>query len=452
MPPQLALLICIIVILYLFWVDRKKTEGVSGAIWIPLIWMFLGASRYVSQWLKLDTPSFSADPSLEGSPVNRAVFTVLIIVGLLVLSQRKISWKSLFTKNPWIWLFFLFGAVSFLWSDYPFVSFKRWIKDLGNVVMILVVLTEERPYLAIGVILRRLAFLLLPLSVLFIKYYPELGRAYHMGRPMYTGVGFQKNALGQICLLSGIYFSWNLLLGRRGESESGHRLHYSVYFLTLPMIAWLLYMANSATSLACTIAGIGIFVAGRHPAIVSKPRRILYIGIACAALFAIMEYAFGVKDYIILMLGRDPDLTGRTQIWEGYLSLVRNPIVGYGYESFYESARLHDIIESELSGHYGYLSVHNGYLEMYLNLGITGVLFVLGWILSGLKKVWRQLETDYPTAMLRLGFIAVVTLYNWTEATFAGVSNMWFLLLFAAMSVPSKEEVAHNRREEDSVT
>jgi O-antigen ligase len=445
MPPQLALLICILVILYLFWVDRKKNEGVSNAVWIPFIWMFLAGSRYVSQWLNLRVPTDTIDIYLEGDPVNRAVFSILIAAGFTVLLRRRPNWVEVFTKNTWIWLFFLFGAVSFFWSDFPFVSFRRWIKALGTVIMILVVLTEERPYLAIGVILRRLAFLLLPLSVLFIKYYPELGRAYHMGKPMYTGVGFQKNALGQICLLSAIYFSWNLLLGRRGESGSGHRLHYSVYLLTLPMIAWLLYMANSATSLVCTIACIGIFVVGGQPAIVSKPQRILHIGIACAALFAIMEYAFGVKDLIILMLGRDPDLTGRTQIWENYLSLVRNPIVGYGYESFYESARVQDIIESELSGHSSYLSMHNGYLEMYLNLGITGVLFVLGWILSGLKKVQRQLETNYPAAMLRLGFIVVVFLYNWTEATFAGVSNMWFLLLFAAMSVPSKEEVAHNR-------
>jgi exopolysaccharide production protein ExoQ len=445
MPPQLALLICIIIILYLFWVDRKKVEGVSRAIWIPIIWMFLDASRYVSQWLGLGTPNVSADALLEGSPVDRAVFTGLIIAGLLVLRQRKISWTSLFTKNPWIWLYFVFGALSFIWSDYPFVSFKRWIKGLGNVVMILVVLTEERPYLAIGVILRRLAFLLLPLSVLFIKYYPELGRAYHMGRPMYTGVGFQKNALGQICLLSGVYFSWNLLLGRRVESEPGHRLHYSVYFLILPMITWLLYMANSATSLACTIVAIGIFVVGRQPAIENKPQRILYLGIGCAALFAIMEYAFGVKDSIIFMLGRNPDLTGRHQIWENYLALVRNPIVGYGYESFYLSVQLQDVTEQ-------IRSTHNGYLEMYLNLGIIGVLFVLGWILSGLRKVHRQLGTDYPAAMLRLGFIAVVTLYSWTEATFAGVSNMWSLLLFAAMSIPGKEEVAHSLRKEFSVT
>ena len=44
--------------------------------------------------------------------------------------------------------------------------------------MVLVILTEKRPYEAVGVILRRLAFLLLPLSVLFIRYYPDLGREY----------------------------------------------------------------------------------------------------------------------------------------------------------------------------------------------------------------------------------------------------------------------------------
>ena len=432
MPPQLALLICIFVILYLFWMDRKKTEGVSSAIWIPFIWMFLSASRTVSQWLNLGTPSFSADAMLEGSPVDRAVFTALIIAGLLILSRRRINWVSLFTKNPWIWLYFVFGAISFLWADYPFVAFKRWIKALGNVTMVLVVLTEERPYLAIGVILRRLAFLLLPLSVLFIKYYPQLGRAYHMGRPMYTGVGFQKNALGAICLLSSIYFSWNLLLGRKGENASGHRLHYSIYLIILPMIAWLLHMANSATSLACTIAAIGIFAVGCQPAMVNNPRRILHLGIVCVALFGVMEYAFGIKDFIIVMLGRNPDFTGRQEIWNNYLSLVRNPIFGYGYESFYMSVQLQDMAEHIPSS-------HNGYLEMYLNLGIVGVMFVFGWILSGLIKFQRQLKIDYRAAILSLGFITVVTLYNWTESSFAGVSIMWSLLLFAVMSIPGQK-------------
>jgi exopolysaccharide production protein ExoQ len=439
MSPRLALLICICLILYLFWMDRKKTEGVSNGVWIPFIWMFLAGSRYVSLWLNLRTPDLYSDQILEGSPVDRAVFTLLIIIAILILRQRRVNWNALFTQNVWIWLYFVFGAVSFLWSDYPYISFKRWVKALGTVTMVVVVLTEERPYAAIGVILRRLAFLLLPLSVLFIKYYPELGRAYHMGRPMYTGVAFQKNSLGQICLLCGIYFLWNMLFNRSDVTASEKQLRYSIYFIMLPMIAWLFYMANSATSLACMISAICIFALARLPLMVNNPGRLLYFGIACLVFFALMELSFNVKDTIIIILGREPDLTGRTAMWSNFLSMVKHPIVGYGYESFWLSGRLQNNIDS-------ITSVHNGYIEMYLNMGLFGLFFVVAWILSGLIKIMRYLEIDYPTAILRLSFIVVVSLYNWTEATLSGVSNMWMLLLFGVMETPGEKGPEPNVR------
>jgi O-antigen ligase len=443
MPPQLALLICISLILYLFWMDRKNNEGISHAIWIPFIWLFLSCSRYVSQWLNLGTPNISAGAITDGSPLDRAVFILLIIAGVLILRQRRINWNALFTQDAWIWLYFVFGAVSFLWSDYPFVSFKRWIKASGTVIMVLVVSTEERPYLAIGVILKRLAFLLLPLSVLFIKFYPDLGRAYHMGKPMFTGVAGGKNGLGKICLLAGIYFSWNLLLSRSKMNVPGQRLHYSIYLIILPMIAWLFYMANSATSLACMIVAICLFAVCRQPAIVSKPQRILPFGIACVALFGIMEFAFDVKDIIISMLGRRPDLTTRVPMWEDLLSLVKNPLLGVGYESFWLGDR-----RQYMADHWNIVcQAHNGYLEMYLNMGLIGLLFVLGWIVSGLKKVQRYLYIDYPAAMLRLCFIIVITLFNYTEATFFSVSSMWMLLFLAVMSVPERQEHERNGRQ-----
>ena len=428
MPRQLALLVCISLILYLFWMDRKKNEGVSNAIWIPFIWMFIAGSRFVSQWLNLRAPT-SADVYLEGNPVDRAVFILLIIAGTMILQRRRINWNSWFAKNKWIWLYFGFGAISFLYCDYPFVALKRWVKTLGNVIMILVILTEERPYVAFGVILKRLAFVLLPLSVLFIKYYPELGRAYHMGKPTYTGVGLQKNQLGQICLVSAIYFAYNLLFSRKEMNVSEQRLHYSVYLIMLPMMAWLFYKANSATSLVCTIAAMCILAVGRLPAMVRKPRRIMTFGIVFLAMFGILELAFEVKDTIIYMLGRRPDLTERLPMWENLLTMAGDPIFGYGFESFWLSARLRGMVDSRGS-------THNGYLEMYLNLGIIGLFFILGWLVSGLRKVQRYLEIDYPAAMLRLALIVVVSLYSWAESTFAGVNNLFILLLFAIMTKP----------------
>lgn len=436
MPPIIAALICILLILYLFWMDREKNEGVSRAIWIPFIWMVIAGSRFVSRWLDLGPP-MSADAFLDGSPVDRAVFSILMLGGIIILARRRLNWSELFRKNAWIWLFFVFGAISILWSDYPFVTFKRWFKALGNVIMVLIILTEGRPYAALGVILRRFSFLLLPLSVLFIKYFPDLGRAYtHEGQPMFMGVAGQKNGLGAICLLSGIYFSWNLLLSRSAAYTSGRRLHYFVYLIILPMIAWLLYMANSVTSLVCLIVTLCIFVVGRQQAMVSKPQRILYLGIACVVLYGITAFAFDVRDTVIAMLGRQPNLTNRVPIWEDLLTMVKNPLVGFGYESFWLGPRQQIVIEKwGLSD-----NAHNGYLQMYLDLGYIGLFFVVAWILSGLRNVARKLIIDYPVAVLRFCFIVVVCLYNYTEATFNGVSNIWIILLLGIMDGVSRQE------------
>jgi exopolysaccharide production protein ExoQ len=435
MPTVIATLICIFFIIFLFLMDRKKTEGVSCAIWIPFIWMFLAGSRYVSQWLNLGTPDINMDAILDGSPFDRSIFTTLVIAGIMILWQRRINWKEVFTQNAWILLFLMFGAISICWSDYPFVSFKRWIKAIGSVVMVLVILTEESPYTAIGVILRRLAFLLLPLSILFIKYYPDLGRAYFMGMPLYTGVSLQKNGLGQICLLTGIYFSWDLLFNRNERIEPRLQLHYSVYLLILPMIVWLFFMANSATSLACMVLAAFFFVIGRLHVVARAPHRILYLGIACIVLFGALELSFDVKKTLISMLDRRPDLTDRVPMWEGLLDMAKNPLVGYGWESFWLGERGQKTIER-----WGLSNAHNGYLEMYLNLGLIGLFFLLCLIFFGIRKVSHYLNIDYQSAILRLCFIMTAVVYNWTEATFVGVNNMWMLLLLGIISIPTKHK------------
>ncbi len=437
MPPQLAALICILFILYLFWVDRKRSEDVSSALWIPLIWMLLAGSRYVSQWLNLGSPVGSPDAYLEGDPVNRNVFLLLMVAGVIVLGRRKLAWGRLLAHNGWIWLYFLFGGVSILWSDYPDVSFRRLIKALGIVIMALVVLSEKRPYEAVGVVLRRLAFLLVPLSILFIKYYPDLGRTYNPWtyEPMFIGVAQHKNGLGQICLLAGIYFCWTLLWGRDERLRLGRGLSITLNVVFLSMIVWLLHMANSATSLACLVLVAGMLLASRLPPVARAPRRIMVLGIVVIFLFGVLEVTLGVSDSVVTLLGRDPTLTTRVPMWEGLRAMAANPLVGVGYESFWLGDRL-DVLQDKYGGIH---QSHNGYLDLYLNLGLVGLSLIVGSMLSGLIKVWNHLSTDYPAAILRLCLIVTVAVYNYTEATFYGVNNMWLLLFLGIVDISGQE-------------
>jgi O-antigen ligase len=396
--------------------------------------MFLAGTRYVSHWLNLGGGIDVLDVYKEGSPIDRAVFTALIIAGGVVLYRRKLDWDQVLVRNKWICLFFLYCAMSIAWSDDPFVSLKRWIKFLGTPIMVLVVLTEERPFEAVGTLLRRFAFLVIPLSVLFIRYYPDLGRAYHMGMPMFTGVATHKNELGQACLISSIYFSWSLIFKWHEEIEKGGNIRVAVSLLFLVLLAWLFYMADSATSVMCWLVVLCFFVAGRIPALASEPRKLVLYGASVIALLGVLEYTIGISDAIISGLGRRKDLTTRVPMWDMLLSGDTNPLIGVGYENFWSGERLEYIWRKFP----GIIQAHNGYLDLYLNIGMIGLLLFFASIISGFVNTIKLLDHDYAISVLRIAFIIAVVLTNWTEATIKPVAIMFVILLFGIMDVSSQ--------------
>lgn len=131
--------------LWLFVRDRKFRPMSSGALWVPLLWLAIIGSRPVSVWLGASLPIETAGDYAEGSPLDAAVYFLLMLAGLAVLWIRRVNWGGIFTSNYCLVAFFFYCGISVFWSDYSFISLKRWIKDIGNVVMVLIMLTEKDP-------------------------------------------------------------------------------------------------------------------------------------------------------------------------------------------------------------------------------------------------------------------------------------------------------------------
>jgi O-antigen ligase len=331
-----------------------------------------------------------------------------------------------------VWLFFVYGGRSVLWSVYPFVSFKRWVKALGNVVMALIILTDRSWSSAVGLVLRRLTLVALPLSILFVRYYPELGRTYHMNLPMFTGIGTQKNSLGQLCVLGGVYSCWSLLYRRAQWIRIGGPLRIPIDLLVLAMVVWLMTIADSATSIVALMAAACLLVASRVRFIAQPPRRILNLGLACILVLVGLEQIVDLSTMAISALDRDPSLTTRVPMWEDLLGSAQNSFFGAGYEGYWNT----DIGRMMAARWGSVIQAHNGYLEIYLNLGLVGLVILIGGMVAGVSKVARQLSSDRAAAVLRLAFLVAAISYNWTEATFRGASNMWLLLLLAIIDPP----------------
>src|SRR3989337_2901378 len=185
MNPQIATLGCALGIMVLFAIDRDQKARTSRALWIPVLWLLISGSRNVSEWLQLGTPIDSGNQYLEGSPADRYVLTALLACGTIVLVRRRRQVGAILSANMPILVFFSYCGASILWSDYPYVGLKRWTRSLGDVVMVLVILTDHNRLAALKRVLTRVAFLLLPISILFIRYYPDLGRAYGADGSLY---------------------------------------------------------------------------------------------------------------------------------------------------------------------------------------------------------------------------------------------------------------------------
>jgi O-antigen ligase len=442
MSPRLATVVFVAGILGLFYLDRDRLARTSRALWIPAIWIFIGASRMLSQWLNLGEPLDTPDAYLEGSPLDRAVLSGLLIVGIVILIRRwERTWGILRSNLPLI-LFLLYCGMSAAWSDYPFVAFKRWTKTLGNVTMVLLILSDANPIAAMKRVFARTGFFLIPLSVLFIKYYPQLGRGYSRWtwQPFYTGVTTEKNALGAICLVFGLASAWRFIDAFRRNEGSTRRGQLIAHGTVIVMAMWLFTMADSSTSLACFILGTAIMLLMRA----IGTRRALTVHLIVGTVVAIGLFAFFFLDAyasIVEALGRDATLTGRTELWEELLQMGTRPWLGTGFETFWLGERAEYFWEKY---YFHPNQAHNGYIETYLNLGWIGVGLLGVLMATGYRNVTRAFRTDVGSASLRLAYFTVAALYSVTEAAFKVMHPVWIVFLIAVTALP---EIADAREE-----
>lgn len=366
-------------IIWLFRLEKKERPSVSSAIWIVLIWVFIHSTRTTSAWLGLQG-SQSRD---EGSPVDAAIELVLLLLATVVLLRRNINWSRVITGNIWVFVFYVFWFASITWSDYPFITFKRVFKDFGNVIMVLIVLTESNSWESFKAVLVRTAYLCIPLSIVLIRYYPEWGRAtigYHLDVTFYNGVASHKNVLGIVVLASTLGLLWDLLDLSGRNRNSVPRFSYFSRILILCMCWYLFVIIDSASSLVATVLGVAATLTFRSPAFKRRPVRMEIVSVIAIGGALILDLLFNLKETIIVgVLGRDMTLTSRTDMWQILDNYVENPILGAGFNTFWSGERLL-LLPEHLQGN---VQAHNGYLELYLNGGIVGVGLLAVLILTG---------------------------------------------------------------------
>lgn len=433
-----AFLLCTAFVLFLLGLEKRASRGVSLAVWIPTIWMMIGASRPLVTWFtstqQLGQVTYANNES--GSSLDRWTLIGLAAIGIVLLARRRFDWLGAMRRHVWLLVLLTYMFLSTLWSDITLVALVRWAREWIAIVMALLLMSEVNPREALASLFRRSAYILIPFSLVLIKYYPALGRRYgrYSGTEMWTGVTGQKNELGRLCMISVLFLLMALYRRWGGRPLLGGRYQAWADVSIVLLGLYLLIGSRSATSLATLIVGVATFLALRW-------FQKLRFSVPQAGLLALVLFLLGYGVSVPFMggsnvaftsvLGRDESLTGRTEIWADVMpARSQQPLLGYGFGSFWTDARrqLYEIP-----------TAHNGYLDILLELGEVGLAFYTAWLLSCARKLHRAIAQDYDWASFAICMLLVALVYNATESALNSLSDyMTAVVVLAVFVVPHK--------------
>ncbi|HTV04330.1 MAG TPA: O-antigen ligase [Acidobacteriaceae bacterium] len=368
-------------------------------------------------------------PEASGLPTTRLMFyggiaSQLLIYGAIayMLLRHAGRLAQHLRAMQWTLPFALLAIASTLWSQFPSYTVRRSLPFALTGVFGLY-LSMRYPVRRQLAILRITLLALAIASVIFAVAFPQRGLDYSSGHHSdWQGVFTQKNACGEMMVLATavLLADWK---------PTWQRLASAALFLVV------LYMSGSRSAWLLEAAVILLRVALSAAKRVDAPTRIISVLVLLFGLPATALAAFDWRAPLLAWLGRDATLSGRTLIWQQVWIFIRHrPWLGWGYEAFWRGMRGQAFRVDAALG-FVVFHAHNGFLEIWLNLGLIGLaLFALSY-----ARAWRRL---WPT--LRAGrvehvlwpviVLSLVLLYNLDENALLTYNGIFWVLYVTAVA------------------
>lgn len=365
-----------------------------------------------------------------GNPIAQLIWTTLYGLTALCLIPHLPRAAYLWSRNKTLLLLAIFVMLSVIWSIWPEGSARRAFTCVGSFLIATFLATRFTPAMLIKMAAQAMGILAL-ISLALVLMAPDLGimSGVHEGR--WRGVFSHKNILGRHMTFS-IFMS---VLALR-QSVGKERALY-LFFIALSVLLLAFSQSTTAAMTLLIVGGAWLMVrfwsSLRHRAPYLAP------GFAVIGLALVGALAFWLPLLIeetLISLGKTPDLTGRTLIWQGVIAAISDrPLLGYGYDVFWDGGL--DLAHSYV----GYLlswdapHAHNGILELTLNTGLVGLgLFLINFI-SVLRRVLAEALSPASKASDLFTVVLLLTLVlNVSEVTLLQQNNIfWVFYVVTAM-------------------
>jgi exopolysaccharide production protein ExoQ len=294
------------------------------------------------------------------------------------------------TWNVIPWLIVLLGALSVIWSEQPMQSLRSAAQIGISVLAALMFAQGLRARSFIVIVL--FAFIAANVVFLFV--------------PSVFG---SKNMVAQSLALVVLSGFW-VMLDR--QQPALVRVLALLAFLGAPP------MLVSANSEGALLSGVLALVCSLVPFLLRRLHSGTRTFLVCGGAFvASVTVAFSLLllddlfDMLLLSIGKDVSLTGRTVLWSHAVGVIADHPLGVGLQAYWTESNIQAVRFWEafyINNHYGF-HFHDLWLETGVELGLIGIVIAAATTLVVFFSVWRWvLQYPGPESCFFAGFVTFI--------------------------------------------
>jgi exopolysaccharide production protein ExoQ len=412
--------------------DRPNFLSLTNT-WILCVILLVFASLYgfsfergsMNTFVGADVAGSAAGDQNQATTIKAQNIAVYILSAACILPFIKPVWKRI-RENGLIFSVVIWAILSIAWSDMPSTSAVNSLRMFINLALVVYLFERyssndiEKLFMLVGCVAAAGSIFLV---FVFPQYGLQSRGVYALGA--WEGIFGQKNLCGLemlILLLPAFFVKLN------GTSARILRGGY------IAIVLGIIVMTRSAGAWVVTglcLAFVGLLkLTSRMP---RKDAAIIALATACGA-FVLGLAALANYDAIMYALGKDPTMTGRTVLWAGLVHVaMRHPLLGYGYMAFWQGLNGPSrfvALELNWSGLGG---SESGILELWLELGIVGLLLYLAVFAVAVKNAFYCIGRGAsPAALWYTSILFYVVATNIEGGLLLAPSNLACILPFVA--------------------
>lgn len=352
----------------------------------------------------------------------------IMAYGLLVLVSAHLVKRTmaLALKMKWLLMLVVLGAMSFLWSDQMLRSFAKGIL-LVPMFWFAIYLVEKYDDFDLQRIFIALAIIIGVLSICTVLAFPSLGIHADSHAGSWRGIFTEKNGSARTCL-----FILAMIVSFKSNRQNERWLKNTAIALMMLLIL----MSFSLTGAILTVTLFILRILLRLLSKIHGSGRLLFATAALSIGMFVASIVLIFHSEISLFFDKGTGLSGRQRIWAVLVqSIAKHPYLGYGYDGYWrkdgsvgESTNVYELVG------WGVTGAHNGYLSLFLNLGLSGISLFAAGLWSSCINAYRTF--NYRTGIDVISYIPVVfltLLCNVDESSILTFDSLpWLIYMIAS--------------------